>query len=324
VESDAEDIVGQITRADIDRARDLLRGVAIRTPLIPVFGSQDRTVLLKPESIQPHGSFKLRCGSYAVLSVPEAQAARGLYTASAGNFGQGVAAAAARRGIKVRVYAPDSAARTKLEAMRRLGAEVIEVPFPRWWAILSGAVPDGETAHNIHPCRGREVIVGNATIAAEILEDAPDVDAILVPFGGGGLVLGIAAAVRLLAPHVAVIACEAASSTPLTSAFAAGQPVAVESGSSFIDGIGGETVLPSSWPMLRRHVSGTAVIDDEAAARTVAMLFRQHRLVVEGAGAVPVAIGLEKPDFAGRQVAAIVSGGNIDERTVVDILARYP
>ncbi|WP_066959636.1 threonine ammonia-lyase [Rhizorhabdus dicambivorans] len=322
--SDVDNIVGQITRDDIDRARSLLRDVAIRTPLVPVSAANGRAALAKAENIQPYGSFKIRCGSYAVLSVPDECLDRGLYTASAGNFGQGVAAAAARRGVPTRVYAPDNAARTKIGMMRSLGAEVIEVSFSRWWEILSGEIPEGETAHMVHPCRGREVLIGNATIGAEIIEDAPDIDAILVPFGGGGLVLGIAAAIRLLAPHIELIACEASSSTPFTSALAAGKPVAVESDpDSFIDGIGGAMVLPSAWPLLREYVAGTAVVDDEQAAAVVAMMFRKHRLIVEGAGAVPIACALTKPDFANRKVAAIMSGGNIDEQVLTDILRRH-
>jgi len=208
-----------ITIEEIVRARVALRDLVIRTPLLPFsHTARDREIWLKPECLQTHGSYKIRCASYAVMGLSEEQRRKGIFTASAGNFGQSIAAAAKALAVPARVYAPDTAARTKIAAMRAHEAEVIEINFQRWWSIFCGDIPEHESSHFIHPCGGRDVVIGNATVAAEILEDAPDIEAILVPFGGGGLTLGVATAVRLMMPDVEVIACEAATSTPLTTA----------------------------------------------------------------------------------------------------------
>ncbi len=317
------DNLASITIADIAYARDILRDLVIRTPLLPfAHGAPDRTIWLKPECLQTYGSYKIRCASYAALSLTEEQRSKGIFTASAGNFGQGVAAAAKALGVSVRVYAPDSAARIKIAAMRALGAEVIEISFQQWWSILGGEHPARESRHFIHPCAGREVIIGNATLAVEILEDAPDVDAILVPFGGGGLTLGVATAVRLTRPEVDVIACEAATSTPLTAALKAGRPVEVACDrTGFIDGIGGSMVLPTLWPLLQSAVAGTEVVPEAQVAEAIATLHRGNHLVVEGAGAVPVCAAMSSTRFMGRKVAAIISGGNIDEPILSQILS---
>jgi len=316
--------LGGIDLDELSRAREMLRGFALRTPLLPFHGCvDDRRILLKPECLQKHGAYKIRCATYAVVALAEEQRSQGIFTASAGNFGQGVAAIAKRTGTPVRVYVPDTAAQTKIAAMRMLGAEIREVTFAQWWSILSGTIPANETFHFLHPCKGRNVIVANATIAAEILEDAPDIDAVLVPFGGGGLTLGIATGLRLLKPGVEVIACEGAGSTPLTSALRAGTPVVVgRDGSSFIDGIGGTMVLESLWDHLRNAVTATEVVSEVRAAEAVRQLFRLNHLVVEGAGAVPVAAAQTSPRFRDRNVVAILSGGNIDEDVLFRILSR--
>jgi len=315
-------LIESIGLEDLVAARNCLAGIAARTPLLQYSGGgDDRDIYLKPECLQPHGSFKIRGSCNAVLSLSAAERDAGIYTMSAGNFGQGIAAIARQLGVPVRVYAPDTAARNKIDRMRSLGACVELMPFPRWWDLLSGEVPPGEAGSRIHPCSGRAVIIGNATIAAEILEDAPDIDAIFVPFGGGGLTLGVLAATRLLAPHVAVIACEASGSTPLTSAMRAGGPVDVlRDPTSFIDGIGGTRVLTALWPMLRRFVSGTEVVDESLAAETVVALHRYNHLVVEGAGAVPVAAARMASQWKGKKVVAIVSGGNIDTDVLMKLL----
>ncbi|GAB7551243.1 threonine/serine dehydratase [Novosphingobium sp. 11B] len=259
--SDALGDLASISRAELEAARKVLSPYITRTPLIRLDGVRDRDIWLQPENLQPLGSFKVRCATLAVLSLDHEQRKLGIMTASAGNFGQGLAKIGRSFGVPLRVYAPDTTARSKIDAMRALGADVIEIAFDEWWAILSGALPAAEKHCFIHPSSGRTVILGNATIAAEIIEYQPDIDAILVPFGGGGLALGIATAVRLLRPGIRVIACESDASTPLTAAFQHGRPIEVECDrSGFIDGTGGVTVLPSQWANLRRYLADTSVV----------------------------------------------------------------
>lgn len=289
---------------------------AIRTPLLPHSSDNGRSIRLKCENLQPLGSFKIRSGASAVAMLGNAQP---VTTASAGNFAQGLTLAARRRGIPVTVHAPDTAAEVKLAAMRALGASVVQHSFERWWEILS--TREAGDGVFVHPVAERSVILGNGTIGLELAEDWPQLDTVVVPFGGGGLASGIALALRALGRTVRVVACEAETSAPLAAAFAAGRPVRVERQPSFVDGIGSNSVLEEMWPLLTELIDDVIVVsiaDIRAAVRALAM---QSHIVAEGAGAAALAAALSAR-CGGRNVAAIISGGNIDMARLTEILAE--
>jgi threonine dehydratase len=307
---------------DIRAARERIAGTAIRTPLIRLYVESSAEIYLKLESLQPIGSFKLRGATNAIGSLPREALADGVYTASAGNMAQGVAWSARALGVPCTVVMPESAPRTKVEAVERLGAKIVYLPYDEWWQTLADHGRPGIPGAFVHPVADRAVMAGNGTIGLEIAEDLPDADSILVPFGGGGLVSGIATAARATIPNAAVYGCEVATSTPLTAALAANAPVRVERTPSFVDGIGGRGVLPEMWPVLRSLVTGAIVasLDDVAAA--VRLLVERARVVAEGAGATPVACALAHAP-AGRRIVCVVSGGNIDSKTLIDLLAAH-
>ncbi|HEX8724312.1 MAG TPA: pyridoxal-phosphate dependent enzyme [Gemmatimonadaceae bacterium] len=309
-----------ITLPDVERARARIAGTVVRTPLVRLHVDAPAAVHLKLETLQPIGSFKLRGALNAMRMLPPEQLRDGVYTASAGNMAQGLAWAARELGVPCRVVAPDHAPQTKLDAIRRLGAEVSLVPFADWWRAITDFGVPGEKGTFIHPGADPTVIAGNATIGAEIVEDLPDVDAILVPYGSGGLASGIACAARALRPGVKVYACEVETAAPFAPSLAAGKPVAVEYTATFIDGIGGRTVLEEIWPLAREVLSGSLVVSVRQVADAVRLLAERARVVAEGAGAAPVAAALAH-DLGVERVACVVSGGNIDARKLATILA---
>jgi threonine dehydratase len=306
--------------AEIRAARERLAGLATRTPLVRLnVEDAPAEIYLKLENLQPIGSFKLRgAGNAMAVAAPDALA-RGVCTASAGNMAQGVAWCARQRGVACTVVMPDHAPRTKQAAVERLGARAIKVPFDTWWQTLIDRRYPGVDGVFIHPVSDRAVMAGNGTIALEVLDDLPDLDAVVVPFGGGGLSCGIAAALRELRPHAKVYACEVETAAPLHAALQAGAPVPIDYRPSFVDGIGGKGILSEMWPLVRRLLGGSLVVSLEAAAGAIRILAERNRVVAEGAGAAPVAAALA--GRAGRgKVVCVVSGGNIDLATLAVIL----
>jgi threonine dehydratase len=307
---------------DIRAARARLTGTVVRTPLVRLDVDAPTEIYLKLENLQPIGSFKLRGAVNAIRSVPRDELANGVYTASAGNMAQGVAWGARVLGVACTVVMPETAPRTKVDAVTRLGARIVFLPYDEWWQTLATHGRDDIPGLFIHPVADHAVMAGNGTIGLEIVEDLPDVDAVLVPFGGGGLVSGIASAMHALAPAAAVYGCEVATSTPLTAALAARQPVVVERTPSFVDGIGGRGLLPEMWPIVRDLLAGAVVAPLHEVASAVRLLVERARVVAEGAGATPVACALGGSDaIRGHgKVVCVVSGGNIDTRTLIDVL----
>ena len=196
----------------------------------------------------------------------------------------------------------------------------MQVPYDDWWQTLRDHGREGIPGAFIHPVANRAVMAGNGTIGIEIVADLPDVDAVLVPFGGGGLVSGIATAVRALAPKAQVFGCEVSTSTPLTAALAAGEPVVVDRTPSFVDGIGGRGVLPEMWPLVSALIDGALVAELDEVKHAVRLLIERARVVAEGAGAVPVAAALAGRGGSGR-VVCVVSGGNIDLKTLIELMS---
>ena len=276
-------------------------------------------IWLKLENLQPIGSFKIRgAGNALALARPE-DLARGVYTASAGNMAQGLAFAARRLGIPCAVVVPDTAPRAKLDAIERLGARYVKEPFDRWWRVLVEHSYPGLDGLFVHPFHDPAVIAGNGTIGLEILEDLPDTDTILVPWGGGGLSCGIAAAAKEVSPRVRVFACEVETAAPLAASLAAGAPQEIAYRPSFVDGIGSGGLHSGMWPLAQRLLDGARVATLPEVADAVRLLAARQRVVAEGAGATSVAVALSDRAPGGKTVC-VVSGGNIDAGKLARLL----
>ncbi len=314
-----------IPLAEILAARGRIADLAIRTPLVPLHvEGRVAAIWLKLENLQPIGSFKLRGAGNAMLRAGRAALAGGVYTASAGNMALGVAWVARRLGVPCRVLVPDAAPRAKVEAVERLGAETVRLPFDEWWDVLVTHDCPGARGRFIHPVCDRGVIAGNGTIGVEIAEDLPDVDAVIVPYGGGGLSCGIASALRAVRPQAKVYGSEVATAAPLAASLAAGMPVVIERTPSFVDGIGGKALLPPMWPLARAVLAGSLVVSVEQTAAALRLLALRAHVVAEGAGATSVAAALSGKAGQGK-IVCVVSGGNIDPDALSTILAgRIP
>lgn len=308
----------------IRAARERIAGAAVRTPLLRLHTEDaPAEIWLKLENLQPIGSFKLRgAGNAMALASPE-ELGNGVYTASAGNMAQGVAWNARRLGIPCRVVVPDHAPATKLAAIERLGGEVVKVPFDDWWRVIVTHECPGTEGLFIHPVCDPAVIAGNGTIGLEILEDLPDVDTVLVPYGGGGLSAGVASALRAEKPDVRVFACEVETAAPLAASFAAGEPCEVAYTPSFVDGIGGKSVLPEMWPLVSGLLAGSLVVSLAEVAAAIRLVAERSRVIAEGAGAASVAAALAG-GAGGGKVVCVVSGGNIDAETFARVLIGPP
>jgi threonine dehydratase len=280
------------TLDEIEAARARLEGIVAPTPLLPLAGEPSGGIYLKLENLQPIGSFKLRGAANALLFAGREGLADGVYTASAGNMAQGVAWSARRLGVRATAVVPEQAPATKLAAIERLGAQVVKVPYERWWQVIEEHSYPGLSGLFVHPVANTAVMAGNGTIALEIAEQLPGVDTVLVPFGGGGLACGIAAAFRALGGGVRVYGCEVDTATPLTASLAAGSAQTVEHRQSFVDGIGGKRVLPEMWPLAKRLLDGSRVVSLAAIAAAIRLLAERNRVIAEGAGAAAVAAAL--------------------------------
>jgi threonine dehydratase len=309
-----------IPLAEIRAARERIESFVLRTPLVRLnVDDAPAEIHLKLENLQPIGSFKLRGAGNAMAAVDESELAHGVYTASAGNMAQGVAWCARRAGIACSVVVPDHAPRAKLDAIERLGASVVPVPFERWWQVLVERSYPGLKGRFVHPVSERDVIAGNATIGLEILEDLSDVDAILVPYGGGGLSSGIASAVRAMKSRARVLACEVETGAPLAASLAAHEPREVDHRPSFVDGISSRRLLAEMWPLVSKLLDGSIVVSIDEVASAVRTLATRNRVIAEGAGATPVAAALSGRACA-KKIVCVVSGGNIDASKLRAIL----
>lgn len=312
------------TLEQVQEARRTIAGSAIRTPLVRlnVFDAPGE-IYLKLENLQPIGSFKIRGATNAMAHMSQEQLAQGVLTASAGNMAQGVAWRARELGIPCTVVAPDTAPETKLKAIERLGGRVIKVPFERWWQTFQERVYPGVSGTFIHAFDDPHVMAGNGTIALEILEDLPDVEAIVIPWGGGGLTCGIASAVHALKPGCRLFAAEVATGAPLCASLAAGSVQVVEHTPSFVDGISSKTVFPQMLERARELIDGALVASLEEVAAALRLLAERNRVIAEGAGACSVACALSGKAGSGK-VVCIVSGGNIDARKLCAVLSAEP
>src|SRR5271170_5675139 len=300
-----------ITSAAAQEAWRNIASVALRTPLIRCNADAPANLYLKLENLQPIGSFKIRGAANVMARTPRERLAGGVLTASAGNMAQGVAYCARRLGVPATIVAPDTAPATKLRAVERMGGRVILAPFAQWWRTFETRSYPGVDATFIHAFDDFDVMAGNGTIALELLEDLPDLDAVVIPWGGGGLSCGIAAVLRELAPRVRIYAAEIETAAPLAVSLAAGEPRAVEYNPSFVDGIGSKTVFPGMFELARKLLDGSLVVSLTEAAQAMKVVAERNRMIIEGAAACAVAACLSGRAGSGK-VVAIVSGGNID------------
>lgn len=297
---------------EIRRARERIGDDVLRTPLVP-FGQEDR-IRLKLECLQPVGSFKLRGALSAVRAASPSELEAGVVTASAGNMAQGVAWAAREAGVPARVICPEGAPRTKLDRIEALGGEVVPVTHEEWWQAMLDRGREGVDGFFVHPVADEAVMAGNGTIGLEIVEDAPEFETVVIPWGGGGLATGIASAVKSLRPETLVVTAEPETGAPLAAAFAAGEPREIEFVPSWVDGAGGRALLPGMWEHARMLVDEAVALPLAEVEAAVRLLASRAHVVAEGAGALALAAALRRDD----RCVCIVSGGNIDP----DVLAR--
>jgi threonine dehydratase len=309
-----------IELAAIEAARERIRGTAVRTPLLRVrIEDAPAEIYLKLENLQPIGSFKIRGATNAVMLAPASDWAAGLVTASAGNMAQGVAWAARELGVPATIVVPEHAPEAKLAAIKRLGGQVRKLPYDDWWNVIITSHLDGTEGLFVHPVQDPGVMAGNGTIGLEILEDLPDPDAVVIPYGGGGLTAGIASAVKALRPETKIFTAEPETGAALAAALAAGHPADVDYRASFVDGSGSRRVLDVMWPLVAPLVDGAVAVPVPEAAAAVRVLAERARVIAEGAGALALAATLAGHAGTGK-VVCVVSGGNINLTKLAEIL----
>jgi threonine dehydratase len=309
-----------IELADIQAARARIAGWAVRTPLVRLYAEgAPAEIYLKCENLQPVNSFKIRGAANAVMLAPASARAKGLVTASAGNMAQGIAWMARALGVPATIAVPDHAPEAKLAAIERLGGRVLKIPYDDWWSAIVASQVGGVEGLFVHPVQDQAVIAGNGTIGLEILEDLPDPDAVVIPYGGGGLTTGIASAVKALRPATKVITAEPDTGAALAAALAAGHPADADYRPSFVDGSGSRRVLDSMWPLVAPLVDQALAIPVPDVAAAVRTLAERARIIAEGAGALAPAAALTGRAGPGK-VVCVVSGGNINLGTLCEIL----
>jgi threonine dehydratase len=304
---------------EIRRAQERIADAVTRTPLLRLDVDAPCEVWLKLECLQPIGSFKLRGALSAVRAASSAELAGGVVTASAGNMAQGVAWAAREAGVRARIVAPENAPRAKLDAVERLGGEVIAVPHEVWWQTMVDRGHPDVDGFFVHPVEDDAVMAGNGTIGLELCEESKAFDAVVVPWGGGGLTTGIASAVKALRPGTRVVTAEPETAAPLAASLAAGGPVEIDYRPSFVDGAGGRALLPTMWDRARELVDAAVAVPLDEVAAAMRLLAGRARIVAEGAGALALAVALRGGAGEGR-VVCIVSGGNIDPGVFAKVL----
>jgi threonine dehydratase len=317
-----------IPLAEIEAARSRIAPYAVRTPLVrlPVEGRD--AIWLKLENLQPFACFKIRAAANLFGSLADAEISRGVMTASAGNWAQAVAFMARERGVRCTVVVPETSPENKRRAIASLGAEIVVLPFAEWWKAIVTHRHPGLDFRFLHPVEEQPVMAGNGTAGLEILEDLPDVDTVLVPFGGGGLSCGISSALRQRGSAARVHPVEVTTSAKVVAAVDHGSPRWIDTEPSFVDGIGGNTVLDPMWPLVQELLEEPLLASPDEVAEAVRILAGRSRIVAEGAGATPVAVALadrvprrpgeeERP----RRIVCVVSGGNVEMGVFQRILA---
>jgi threonine dehydratase len=306
----------------IESARERIRGQVVRTPIVRLnTDDSDREIFLKLENLQPTGSFKVRGATNAIALAGPSVKSKGVYTCSAGNMAQALAWQARQRRIPCTVIMPDVAPKTKLQQVERFGASVVQLSYDEVWKVaMKRYYAPLADAVFIHPFAETNMIAGNGTAGLEILEDVPDVESVVIPFGGGGLTTGIASAVRGKKPDTKIYTVEPDTAAPLSASFKAGKPTEIDRTPSFVDGIGGKNVFPEMFSLLKSLVHSSLVCSLKEISDAVRLLVERNRVVAEGAGAAGVAAAVSGKAGKGK-IVCVVSGGNIDTGTLTKILA---
>ncbi len=310
-----------ITLSEIREARERIKGTIVHTPLIRLeLGPDYPEIRLKLENLQPINAYKLRGAANAVAMLPESERARGVWTISAGNAGQGVAYAARKAGVPCTVVVIETAPASKVARMKALGAKLIPVPYEVAWKALDDRAFPGADGAFVHPFDDHNFIAGHATMGLEILEDAPDAVAVIGGVGGGGLIVGVGSAIKALRPEIKIWGVEPETAAPAALSFAAGSPqIFKDWKSSFVDGAGGQSVFPRMWERMKPLVDGYLVVSLEETKRAMRLMAEKARIISEGAGALPLAAALTGKAGQG-PIVAIVSGGNIDLKKFCELV----
>lgn len=315
--------VRPIEVVEIRAARERIANTIVRTPLVRLeLGPGFPEILLKLENLQPINAYKLRGAANAVAALSDADRKRGVWTISAGNAGQGVAYAAKAAGAPCTVVVVETAPKSKLQRMKALGATLIPVPYEIAWKALDERSFRGLNGTFIHPFDDDDFIAGHGTMGLEILEDAPDVAAVIASIGGGGLIAGVASAIKALKPQVNVFGVEPETAAPAALSFEKGSPQAFPNWkASFVDGAGGQSMFPRMWERMEPIVDGYLVVTLNETKNAMRLLAEKARVVAEGAGAMPVAAALSGKAGNG-PIVAIISGGNIDLPKFCELIAQ--
>ncbi len=305
--------VRPIELREVYEARQRIAATVVRTPLVRLeLGRDQPDIRLKLENLQPINAYKLRGAANAVAMLSEQERSRGVWTISAGNAGQGVAYAAREAGVPCSVVVIETAPASKVERMRALGAQLIPVPFDVAWQAMEQRAFAGVDGTFIHPFDDDNFIAGNATVGLEILEDAPDVAAVVAAIGGGGLIAGLGSVIKALKPEIRVFGAEPETAAPGALSFAAGSPQTfAEWKYSFVDGAGGKSIFPRMWERIREVVDGSIIVSLDETRRAMRLMAEKTRVIAEGAGALSLAAALTGKAGSG-PIVAIVSGGNVD------------
>ena len=314
--------VRDIPAGMIDDARKHVYEAAVRTPLVRLNYDGPAEIYLKLENLQPIGAFKIRGAYNAVRLLPEEQRRKGVWTVSAGNAAQGVALAARKAGVPCKVLTMDTAPAAKLDAIRRLGADLVQTSYDECWKALGARSHPAMTGTFVHPFEDDEFIAGNATCGLEILEDLPAVDAVVAGFGGGGLSCGIAAALKEKGSKAKVFGAEPETAAPLAASFAAGSPQKFpEWKATFVDGCGGKSVFPRMWDIAHHLIAASIVVTLQEVRQAMKIVAERNHIIAEGAAACAVAAGLSGKCGSGK-VVCVVSGGNIDLSVFSQLMAE--
>ncbi len=314
--------VRSIELSEIRAAHERIANTIVRTPLIRLeLGPDFPDIRLKLENLQPINAYKLRGAANAVALLSEEERKRGVWTISAGNAGQGVAYAAKAADVPCTVVVVETAPKSKLERMKALGATLIPVPYEIAWKALEERSFQGVDGTFIHPFDDDDFIAGHGTMGLEIFEDAPDVAAVIASIGGGGLITGVASAIKALRPEVKIFGVEPETAAPAALSFEKGSPqVFPDWKSSFVDGAGGQSMFPRMWERMQPVVDGYLVVALEDTKNAMRLLAEKTRVIAEGAGALPVAAALSGKAGKG-PIVAIISGGNIDLQKFCELIA---
>jgi threonine dehydratase len=318
----AFDDIRPITLDEIRAAQERIKDTIIRIPLVKLqLGPDGPDIRLKLENLQPINAYKLRGAANAVAMLSDAERARGVWTISAGNAGQGVAYAARAAGVPCSVIVIETAPESKKERMKALGATLVPVPYDRAWQALDERAYPGMDGTFVHPFDDHNFIAGHGTMGLEILEDAPDTAAIIGGIGGGGLVVGVAAAVKALKPAIKVYGAEPETAAPIALSFEKGAPQKFDAWrSSFVDGAGGQSAFPRMWERMKDLIDGSIVVSLDDTKRAMRLMAEKARIISEGAGALPLAAALTGNAGNG-PIVCIVSGGNIDLAKFSELIA---